>query len=357
MSRVVLDPGHGGALVRGGATPFGAVGPAGAREKDLTLALAREVVTCLGGHVSAVELTRDGDVAVSLAARAAAGCGADAFVSLHFNAAADPRAQGHETWHHEHAPEDSVALARAVQAALRRRVGYRDRGVRGGPLAVLDPRRLGATPGCLVELSFLSDPAEERRLGDPAHLRRLAAAVAEGLGDALPRHGGATDVWHEVPLVPQLTGMSCWAAAAAMLIGWRDCVDVDPAELARGSGRWREYQIGIAPDDIDTLARVWDFEVIDGRKEMRFDELAEVLHRRGPLWVGEASPGLHVVVVAGVRGDGDPERSFVRIADPWPEGRGERYTITFAEFRRSLAAAAAIAGQSAKILHNRRGRR
>lgn len=193
-----------------------------------------------------------------------------------------------------------------------------------------------------------------RSLGFPLGVARGGGPGAVG---ATAGTGPRVDIWHEVPLVPQLTGMSCWAAAAAMLIGWRDCIDVDPAELARGSGRWREYQIGITPKDIGTLARVWDFKVFDGHLDLDFFDLTSALDRHGPLWVGEASPGLHVVVVAGAAGDGDPATSTIRIADPWPEGRGERYTITFAEFRRSLAAAAELSGAPAKILQNRLPRR
>lgn len=355
MIHLVLDPGHGGALARGGASPDGAVGPGGLREKHLTLALARAVADRLHG-LGRVELTRDADIAVALADRRARARDADAFVSLHFNADPDPRVQGHETWLHGHAPKASLDLARDLHAALVDRVGHPDRGVHRGALTVLDPRHLGATPACLLELSFLSDPAEAARLGAPdhGHLGRLADAVAAGLRARLG--APARDIWHEVPLVPQLTGMSCWAAAAAMLIGWRDCVAVDPAELARGSGRWHEYMIGIEPRDIATLARVWDFDVVGVRPDLSFTDLATLLERHGPLWVGEASPGLHVVVVAGAHGDGHPDRSFVRIADPWPAGRGERYTITFAEFRRGLAAAAALSADSAKMLHNRRPR-
>lgn len=354
MTRIVLDPGHGGAVTLGGATPDGARGPGGLREKHLTLALARAVADRLR-DVAHVELTRDADTSLALADRRARARDADAFVSLHFNADPDPRVQGHETWHHEHAPEPSRALARDLHAALLTRIGHPDRGVQRGPLTVLDPRDLGSVPACLLELSYLSDPAEAARLAGPDHLARLADAVAHGLRARLGA-APAVDIWHEVPLVPQLTGMSCWAAAAAMLIGWRDCIAVDPAELARGSGRWHEYQIGIEPRDITTLARIWDLDVVDVPPDLSFADLAALLEQHGPLWVGEASPGLHVVVVAGAHGDGHPDRSHVRIADPWPAGRGERYTIPFTEFRRSLAAAAALSADSAKLLHNHRGR-
>src|SRR5262249_6274167 len=158
------------------------------------------------------------------------------------------------------------------------------------------------------------------------------------------------DIWHGVPLVPQLTGMSCWAAAAAMIVGWRACVDIDPEEVARGTGRWEAYRDGLEPEDVDALARAWDLHVEEPRS-YGVAELRRLLERHGPLWVGEASGGLHVVVVAGMYGDGAPDGTFVRVLDPWPEGRGERYTITFRELAENLEAVSELTPMRARILH------
>jgi hypothetical protein len=153
--------------------------------------------------------------------------------------------------------------------------------------------------------------------------------------------------------------MSCWAAAAAMLVGWRDCVDVDPEEVAHGAGRWEAYRDGLEPEDVAVLARAWDL-VAEPPRDYGVAELRRLLEENGPLWVGEASPGLHVVVVAGMYGDGTPEGTSVRIADPWPEGRGERYAVVFRTWRRNLDAAAHLAGGGIQVLHcggRARGRR
>ena len=158
------------------------------------------------------------------------------------------------------------------------------------------------------------------------------------------------DIWLEVPLVPQLTGMSCWAAAAAMIIGWRDCIDIDPEEVARASGRWADYRDGMHPHDIDSFARAWGLHV-EPAGSLTVTRLRELLERNGPLWVGEASAGLHVIVIAGVHGDGTPEGTSVRVLDPWPEGRGERYTLSAAELLRNLRATVEISGEQPRILH------
>lgn len=158
------------------------------------------------------------------------------------------------------------------------------------------------------------------------------------------------DIWHEVPLVPQRTEMSCWAAAAAMIVGWRDCLDVAQEDIVRGTGQWASYREGLHPADVADLRRVWRLDAVDdGRVDL--PTLRGLLERHGPLWVGEAAPGLHVVTLTGAYGDGTPEGSFLRVNDPWPEGRGERYTLPFAEFARGFRAVADVAGVPACILH------
>ena len=104
----------------------------------------------------------------------------------------------------------------------------------------------------------------------------------------------AFDVWNEVPLVPQTTGMSCWAASAAMLIGWRESIPVDPEEVAGGIGRWQDFKDGLHPTDVDELARTWEL-VMDARVQWTPDALRDVLERFGPVWLGEASPALHSI--------------------------------------------------------------
>jgi hypothetical protein len=150
--------------------------------------------------------------------------------------------------------------------------------------------------------------------------------------------------------VQQLTGMSCWAAAAAMIVGWRDCIDIDAEDVAHGAGRWQAYRDGLEPGDVEGFARAWGLEVAHPTA-VSVAEVRRLVTDYGPLWVGEASPGLHVVVVAGMFGDGTADGSFVRIADPWPIGRGERYTLSFREFRTSLVAAATLAGGAPQIMH------
>jgi N-acetylmuramoyl-L-alanine amidase len=367
VATIVLDAGHGGNESCGGATPNRAVGPRGTLEKNVVLALARQTREALTGLGHRVLLTRDADVNLGLDERAAVAtrARADVLLSLHCNQHQDPSVQAAQTWMHTDAGPASRRLASTVHAELVRATGHPDGGIWRANLPLLDPAGQPAkTAACLCEVGYLSDPAEELRLGRGDYLHHLANRLARGIDAGLAaqddkgaegrvvhhRVDRSLDVWHEVPLVPQVTGMSCWAAAAAMIIGWRDCIDIDPEELARASGRWKEYRDGLVPEDVETLASAWELE-IEREASLVCEDLHRLLAENGPLWMGEASPGLHVVVVAGLYGDGTLDGTWARIADPWPVGRGERYVLSLRELKHSRAVAADLTGGQALILH------
>ncbi|GEJ55891.1 N-acetylmuramoyl-L-alanine amidase family protein [Anaeromyxobacter diazotrophicus] len=215
---VVVDPGHGG-------EKDGAVGPSGLREKDLTLQIARRVAARLAAQGGRAVLTRDADRAVPLAARAALANArqADLFVSIHLNAMPGPargRAHGVETYflsadasdasatavaarenadrlagEPEPDPRDPVSgilqdladkdalsessrLAYAVHERLVHGLGAEDRGVKQAPFYVLAGARM---PAVLLEVGFVSNAAEARRLATPAYQDQVARAIAEGV--------------------------------------------------------------------------------------------------------------------------------------------------------------------------------
>ena len=209
---VVLDPGH------GGRDP-GAITP-GLREKDVTLALAHRVRPLLAARGLEVLLTRDGDRTVELEERTAfaEGEGADLFVSLHVNAAPRRSLRGIETYYldrsherhtvrvaaHENGispaqldslqrtvagfrisevSEHSARLAKAVHRELvggmqQRYGGVNDLGIKKGPFFVLF---LSNLPSVLVEVGFLTNPDEAKRLADSRYLDALAGEIAAGI--------------------------------------------------------------------------------------------------------------------------------------------------------------------------------
>lgn len=215
---VAIDPGH------GGQDP-GAIGPTGKREKDVTLAVARE----LARQVNATPglkayLTRDSDVFIPLPMRAqkARANKADIFISIHADAAENRSATGSSVYvlstkgassqrarwlaDKENAADlvggvrlqqtegtlANVLLDLAQSGYMKasedaaghvlgglKRIGNNHKpNIERANFAVL---RMSDMPAMLVETAFISNPDEERRLTDPAYQRKIAGAVLDGV--------------------------------------------------------------------------------------------------------------------------------------------------------------------------------
>ncbi|MFQ5465948.1 MAG: N-acetylmuramoyl-L-alanine amidase [Thermodesulfobacteriota bacterium] len=213
VRRVVIDAGH------GGKDP-GAVGRRGLKEKDVTLKLARLVRDRLKGKVDEVILTRSRDVFIPLEERTAIANkrDADLFVSIHINASPRRSASGIETYildfsssddsrrvaARENATStrsvsdlefilkdlmktaktnDSSLLASTVQTNLVRSLaskyrGIPSNGVKGAPFYVLVGTEM---PSVLVEVSFLSNSKDERRLRERRYLELAAEGITKGI--------------------------------------------------------------------------------------------------------------------------------------------------------------------------------
>lgn len=213
---VVLDPGH------GGSDP-GAIGSQGSQEKRIVLAAATELRRLLdqGGRVR-VAMTRTGDRFVSLADRVAfaRGRAAALFVSLHADSAPGARGASVYTLSDTASDDLSEALARRENAAdaagglplptedpavARILISLVQRETQAGSVGfarllvpaleraspmLTQPHRQAAfavlkapdVPSVLVELGFLSHPADEAALRDPRHRARLARAIADAIG-------------------------------------------------------------------------------------------------------------------------------------------------------------------------------
>jgi N-acetylmuramoyl-L-alanine amidase len=212
---LVIDPGH------GGKDP-GAIGPAGLMEKTVTLQIAKALQQVIRKALPQVRvmLTRDTDVFLPLKQRAeiANKHEAQLFVSIHANSSPNQEASGIETWYlsfaanerakktaarENHMQEPQVSaletilrdlrqtdrinqssrLAGLAQAALTQHMteqyeGIIDRGVDGAPFVVLLHTSM---PSILVEVSFMSNPRDEKRLQSPTYQRSLAQGIFRGL--------------------------------------------------------------------------------------------------------------------------------------------------------------------------------
>ncbi|MCD6318675.1 N-acetylmuramoyl-L-alanine amidase [Candidatus Aerophobetes bacterium] len=212
IQRIILDPGH------GGKDP-GAIGPSGLKEKDVTLAIAKGLSALLKRNLRVeVFLTREDDEFVSLDRRIeiANQLEGDIFVSIHANASWNYVAKGTETFFNsryiygegarevairensvaeaEKIPEgakdilldliqnqyrnESNKLAHLVQRELCHSCGLIDRGVKSARFYVLRGAKM---PAILVEVGFISNPWEEKKLRKNNFQLLIAKGIYQGL--------------------------------------------------------------------------------------------------------------------------------------------------------------------------------
>jgi N-acetylmuramoyl-L-alanine amidase len=199
---VVVDAGH------GGHDP-GAVGPSGLAEKDVTLALAKKIKDALAANHT-VYLTRDGDYWLDIEKRTAVANHhrADVFISLHAGGSLHHEARGLAVFYYgaetaqgfsaEPAapvgdggqtlpPWDQIQLRHTAKSKrladllhneLLAGFNPMDRGIDRAPCFVL---RGADMPAVLVEIGYVTHPAEEKVLKDPGSMSTVAEAVSQGI--------------------------------------------------------------------------------------------------------------------------------------------------------------------------------
>lgn len=217
--KVVLDPGHGG-------HDSGAVGPHGIMEKDVVLDIALRARDIMKEKYPMydVVLTRDTDVFIELKDRAkvANNMGADLFLSVHANASPNKNAKGIETyflnWTDDEAAlkvaarenaisvkrlkkdqgelgvilaslnrdrkrDDSMKLADKIHQAVVSGVSSeysraKNLGIKFAPFFVLVDADMASA---LAEVSFISNPDEEKLLTSKAYKQKIAESIADGI--------------------------------------------------------------------------------------------------------------------------------------------------------------------------------
>src|SRR5277367_3343158 len=219
INRIVIDAGHGG-------HDTGTIGPHGLMEKDLcldvALKLGKEIEEKLPG--AEVIYTRKDDTFVPLEQRTqiANDAKADLFISVHANSSHDQAARGIETYYLNFATseesmevasrenalaqeslhdlqdiikkiarnekvEESKELANDIQDSLTHRLqlvnqNERNRGVKKAPFVVL----IGANmPSVLSEISFISNPNDEKLLRKTDQRQRVADGLYRGIASYL----------------------------------------------------------------------------------------------------------------------------------------------------------------------------
>jgi N-acetylmuramoyl-L-alanine amidase len=218
IGAIVLDPGHGGIDPGGVGTHVVGGKEVPLYEKDivlpLTLAVGERLRAVFPGKQ--VVFTRTDDTKIPLEDRSAMANAlqeqigdAVLYVAVHANANPRTKARGFDVWYLPPtfrrtllAPEDtgddpalskivnsmleeeisveSVILAREISQALEARIGDRspNNGLKEEAWAVVRNSRM---PAVLVEIGFVTNPAEAELLSDPSYLQDIAEGLYNGI--------------------------------------------------------------------------------------------------------------------------------------------------------------------------------
>ena len=174
--KICIDPGH------GGYDPGAVNHNVGITEK----ALALKIAALLGGELASrgydVFFTRELDQFIPLGFRTkiANNEKADLFISIHLNAAADPAAQGIETWYYEGSRE-SEHLAAIVQRELKDQFLAKNRGIKSTRgFYVL---KHTAMPAILVETGFITNDHDVAYLVNKVRQKEIATAISNAVDE------------------------------------------------------------------------------------------------------------------------------------------------------------------------------
>ncbi len=179
---IVVDPGHGGpadgcsAMVEGHKV----------FEKNITLSVGNKLRALLREAGTNVIMTRSGDQDVSLADRPdiANHNNADLFVSIHVDDCTIPNTGSGTTAYYHGDDASSRALAHAIVESIGQVSGLPCRGVRSDKvlyhtgLAVL---RRCTVPAVLVEMGYINNDKDRRKLVDEEFHQAVAEAIFEGI--------------------------------------------------------------------------------------------------------------------------------------------------------------------------------
>lgn len=171
VSRVIIDPGHGG---KDKGAHRGSV-----YEKDLALKVGLLVEKMLKARGMPVTMTRRSDHFITLGDRAAIANRYSSnaiFVSIHFNAHTGTRLHGVETYYHS---QQGQKLAAAVHLRMLSRLDTRNGYTRQRKdLGVLKATRC---PAILVECGYISNPTEREKCITAAYQENCAKAIVDGI--------------------------------------------------------------------------------------------------------------------------------------------------------------------------------
>jgi N-acetyl-anhydromuramyl-L-alanine amidase AmpD len=215
--------------------------------------------------------------------------------------------------------------------------------INGQAIHTYDPVAAGNSPSSLLP------PTDQEFSTSWIDLPARAGATAQAL-DA----DDWSINWDEVYPIPQPTDMSCWATAAAMIVGWRDNQCVSPELLARFNGCAPSLTTGLLPSAKRAFADAIGL-VVHPNACYTPEGFRDILEANGPIWVTADVPGIHAIVVTGMYRENG--QYFVRVTDPWDRvvgspgapgayaathNTGSQYIMTYDAFEAEFEAAGNI---------------
>jgi N-acetylmuramoyl-L-alanine amidase len=104
---------------------------------------------------------------------------ADLFVSIHMNAIPSSKWRGAQTFYYPN-HKDNPVLAALIQDEIKRNLQNTDRVAKrvDGEVYLLKTMKM---PSALVEVGFLSNPDEAKRLASPDYQKKVAASIYQGI--------------------------------------------------------------------------------------------------------------------------------------------------------------------------------
>ncbi|MCM3711733.1 N-acetylmuramoyl-L-alanine amidase [Sporosarcina luteola] len=172
---IVIDAGHGGKDPGATSNKLS--------EKTVVLKVAKLVEAKLKNAGAKVLLTRSDDTFLSLEQRTAYAKKhyAETFVSIHVNAAGSSAAKGAEVFYDSSTnpnAKESKLLASKIQSNLVKNANMSDRGVKDQRFYVIRNNNVAAV---LVELGFITNPDDFKKLSSEQYMELYAEAIYQGL--------------------------------------------------------------------------------------------------------------------------------------------------------------------------------
>ena len=169
MKKIYIHVGHGG-------EDSGAVGSR-FKEKDITLTVAKILRDNLKSNGFEVDMSRVTDVKNVNAPEKANNFKADVVISLHCNSYSDESARGVETYVYKFGGE-AEKIANIINPKVAGAIKTLNRGVKKENFEII---RETVAPAILIEMGFLTNPDEEKKLSNSQYQTNIAMGITSGL--------------------------------------------------------------------------------------------------------------------------------------------------------------------------------